>query len=224
MVAKSFPRKRVSTKNFHQTFFGQKFLWSQNHFLENGSVTKIFIKKFWSNIFLWSQNHFLEIGSVPKIFIKNLLVENFLWSHNHFLENGSRSKIFTKMFWSKIFLVAKSFPRKRVPPKIFIKTFGSKIFYGCKIISSKTGPYQKFSSKIFWSKIVLWSQKHFLENGSIPKIFIKNFFEENFFMVAKSFPRKRVTTNNFHQQFCIREFFYGRKIISSKTGPYQKFS
>ena len=31
--------------------------------------------------------------------------------------------------------------------------FWSKIFYGCKIISSKTGLLQRFSSKIFWLKI-----------------------------------------------------------------------
>jgi len=114
IVAKSFPRKRVPTKNFQKYFLGENFLWSENHFLENGSLAKKFRQK----------------------------------------------------------------------------------CYGRKIISSKTGPYQNFSTTIYGRKI---------------------------FMVEKSFPRKRVTTNNF-QQFCGREFFYGRKIISSKTGPYQKFS
>ena len=128
MVAKSFPRKRVRTKNFQQLFIknifhGRKiisskkcpyqkfslkifwsiifcriFLWSQNHFLENGSVQKSFIKNFLFKNFFWSKNHFLENGYVPKILLKNFFVENFFWSQDHFLENGSVIKIFNKRF------------------------------------------------------------------------------------------------------------------------------
>ena len=42
------------------------------------------------------------------------------------------------------------FHENRFIPKIFIKNFWSNIFYGCKIISSKTGLHQCFSSKNVW--------------------------------------------------------------------------
>jgi hypothetical protein len=45
MVAKSFTRKQVLIKNFHQKFFAEYFLWLQNNFLENWVFTKNFHKK-----------------------------------------------------------------------------------------------------------------------------------------------------------------------------------
>ena len=138
MVAKSFLRKQVPTKNFHQKCFGRNFVWSQNHFLEN---------------------RFL-----PKIFINNFLVETFYGRKIISSKTGSYQKFSSKIFWSKIFMVAKLFPRKQVPtknvhqiffgrkflrsqnlslenrflPKIFINNSLVKIFCSRKIISSKT--------------------------------------------------------------------------------------
>ena len=157
-------------------------------------------------------------------------------------------------------MIAKSFPPKQIP----IKKFWSKIFYDCKIISSKTGSYQKilvenfYDCKIISSKTgsyqkilvenILFSQNHFLETRFLPKIPIKNFLVEHFlwsqnhflenrflqqlsstifcskiFLVANSFPPKHVATINLHKIIFGRKFFYGRKIISSQTGSYQKF-
>jgi len=36
MIEKSFPRKQVPTKTFHQKILGRTFLWLQNHFHETG--------------------------------------------------------------------------------------------------------------------------------------------------------------------------------------------
>ena len=82
IVAKSFPRKQVPTKNFHRKFSSRK-------------------------IFLWLQNYFLENSFLPKIFICNFVVENFLWLQNHFLENTFLPKISIKTFGPKFFMVAK---------------------------------------------------------------------------------------------------------------------
>ena len=172
MVAKSFPRKKVPTKNFHQNFFRLKFV----------IIAKSFPRK-----------------QVPsKIFIKLFLFEHFLWLQNHFLQN-------------------------RFVPKIFIHIFWSKIFYGCKIISSKTGSYQKFSSNLFLVQNFLSLQSQFLEYISIHNIFINIFFVE-IFAVAKSFPQKQVPTNNFHGYFLGRYLFYCSIINSSKTVFNKKFS
>ena len=140
MVAKSFPRKQVPTKNFHQIY----------------------------------------------------LVETFLQSQNHFLENRFLLKTFIKFFWSKFFMVAKSFPRKQVPTKNFHQIW-SKIVYGRKIISSKTGSYQKFSEN-FLVEIFYGRKIHSSKTGSHQKSSSKIFWLKN----------------------C-----YGRKIISSKIGSYQ---
>ena len=87
----------------------------------------------------------------------------------------------------------------RFEPKIFIKNFFGKNFYDCKVISSEIGLNQKYSLK---------------------------FFERNFFMVWISFPRKKVWTKYFHQNFLV-ENFYGCKIIYTKPlwtkNCHQKF-
>ena len=100
--------------------------------------------------FLWSQNHSFENRFVPNIFIKNVLDENFLGSQNHFLEKG--------------FL-----------PKIFIINCLYENFYGRKIISWKTCSYQKFSSKIFCSKILYGLKIISSKTVSYQNIFIENF-------------------------------------------------
>jgi len=48
-----------------------------------------------------------------------------------------------KYFDRKILMVSKSFPRKQVPTKTFNKNFQSKICNSVRIISSKTGAYNK---------------------------------------------------------------------------------
>jgi len=68
-------------------------------------------QNFSSQIF-WFENHFLGNRYKTKIFIKNILVEKFLWMQIHFLGNRLEQKYFIKNFIFKIFMVAKSFPRK----------------------------------------------------------------------------------------------------------------
>jgi hypothetical protein len=52
MVGKSFPRKHVPTKNFHQKFVGRKFfLLLQNNFLKNRFL-KNFHQKYFGRIVL----------------------------------------------------------------------------------------------------------------------------------------------------------------------------
>ena len=159
MVAKSFPRKRVPTKNFHLNFW-----CSQNNFLKNGSLPKIFNLKFFGRKFFYGRKIISSKTGPNKNFDKYFLAEdlimvgksfprkrvptkNFhqkfcLWSQNQFLENGSLQN-----FIINIFLENGSYQKFSL--KIYNRTF----FYGRKIISSKTGPYQKFSSKFFLLKI-----------------------------------------------------------------------
>jgi hypothetical protein len=86
MVAKSFLRKEVLTKNFHQNILVEIFLWLQNHFLRRG-----FTQKFSSKCFV--RKCFMVGKSFPR---KEVLTKNF---HQNF-------------FGRKFFMVAKSFPRK----------------------------------------------------------------------------------------------------------------
>ena len=157
--------------NFLENRFELKIFWSTFFYFWNRFEQKFFIKNFLVRKFLWLQDHFFENRFEPKIFIKKFLVENFLWLQNHFLENRFDPKIVTKNF--------------------LVETF----FYGLKIISSKIGYYQTFSTKCFGRK---------------------------FFMVTKSFPRKQIHTITFQQNFWSK-IFYGCNIISSRTGSYQKF-
>jgi hypothetical protein len=97
------------------------------------------------------------------------LVENFLWLQNHFLGN-------------------------RFEPNIFIEHFLSKICYGRKIISSEIGLNQKFSLKIFWSKM-FWSKifygcKIISSEEGLNQKFSPKLFSQEFFIFAKTFPGK----------------------------------
>ena len=187
MVAKSFPRKQVPTKNFHQIFLVENFLRLQNHFLGNRFDPKIFIKNFFSKIF-----YYCKIIS-SKTGLNQKFSSTFFWSIIFYgckiisSKTGFNQKSSTKIFWSKNFMVAKSFPQKHVQPKIFIKKrsvenllqlqnhflenrFETKIFiiyslpkyvYGCKIIFSRTG--LKFCMTIV-------GRKFFMDENSFPRI------------------------------------------------------
>ena len=74
MTAKSFPRKQVYTKNFHQNFFGRKFFWLHNHFLKNRLHQKKLIKNFWSKIF-----HNCKTTSSKTCLHQKKLIKN-IWS------------------------------------------------------------------------------------------------------------------------------------------------
>jgi hypothetical protein len=69
-------------------------------------------------------------------------------------------------------------------------------FYACKIVVSKSGMNNKFSSK---------------------------FIGRKFFMVAKKFSRKLVCTQNFYEKFLVKNI-YGCKIVTSKPGLNKKLS
>ena len=128
MVAKSFPRKQVWSKNFHKNLFGRKIF----------IVAKSFPRKQ-----VWTRN-----------FHQKYLVENFLWLQNHFHDNRFEPKIFIRnVLCRKCFMVAKSFPWKQVPTKNVHQNIFVGIFLWFQIISSKTGLHPKFSSKNVWLKI-----------------------------------------------------------------------
>ena len=104
--------------------------------------------------------------------------QKFWWLQNHFLEN-------------------------RYEPEIFIKNIWLKIFYGCKIISTKTGLNQKFSSEMFCVENVLWLQNHFLENRFQPKIFI-----ENLFQFQNHFHKNRFEQKIFIKNILVENFLW----------------
>jgi len=104
------------------------------------------------------------------------LVQNVLWLENHILEN-----------W--------------FAPKFFIKNFRTKIVYGCKIISSKTGLHQSFSSKLL-GRNFLWLQNHFLAKWFAQKIFVKNVLVENFLWL-----QNHSLENRFAPKFFVKNFF-----------------
>ena len=159
IVAKSFPRKQVPTKNFHEICLVENFLWSQNHFLENRFLLKMFIKFIWSKIFLWSQNHFLENRFILKIFIKFFWSKIFYGRKINSSKIGSYQQFLPNCLLENFFMVAKSFPWKQVPTNKF---------------------YQNFSVEK-----CLWLQNHFLEYRFLPNIFIKTLLVENCFVVEK---------------------------------------
>ena len=129
----------------------------------------MFSKNFFKNILL------LKINSSNQFCTKNFhqksRVQNFLMFQNHFLENRFEPKIFINIFGRNFFRVEKSFLKKQLCTKIFFKKCFWKIFYCCKIISSK-----QFCTKNCHQK----------------------FRVKKFFIVPKSFPRKQVSTENFH--------------------------
>ena len=161
--------KQVRHENFKQSFIVEIFLWLQNHFLENNLLPKIFNIIFGSKFFycfkiissktesyqkfstkLFGRKFFVVAKSFPRkqVWTKNLhnniLVENFLWLQYNFLENRFEPKIIIKFFLFEGFLLIQNhFLANRFEPKIFIKMFLVENFFGCKIISSKTGSYQK---------------------------------------------------------------------------------
>jgi hypothetical protein len=128
MVEKSFPQKQVPTKNFHQ-FFGRKFVMVAVIPSKTGSYQKLSSKSFLVEKFYCCKIISSEMGSYQKI-----SVENYLWMQCHFLENRYIPKLSSKFF---------------------VQIFLSKLFYDCKVISSKTGSYQKFSSTFFWSNFFI---------------------------------------------------------------------
>jgi len=171
IVAKSFPRKLVSTKNFHQKNFGRNFFIVAKSFPRKLVCTKNFHKKSLVENCLLLQNHFLENWFAPKIFIKTILVEIVFCFIIIYSKTGLDQNFHQKNFGRNFFMVAKSFPRKQVRTKYFHqknfgrtffiigksftrklvctknflkKKFWLKIFCCCKIISSKTGLHRKF--------------------------------------------------------------------------------
>jgi len=117
-------------------------------------------------------------------------------------------------------MIALSFPRKQVSAKNFQQNFFGRKFLWLQnhfLISAKTGSFQKFSSKLFWSRIffdckiissktgptknvqqnflvehILWLQNRFLENRFLQKNFMKHFLVENFFWLQNHFFANRL--------------------------------
>ena len=157
MLSKLFWSKNVLVEEFFccliifmeslvdKNFFG-RFFFVSKEFLAKVQK-KNFYKHFFGNFFYYYCNSIYS----ETVWMKIIFWENFL------LE---------KLF-GPIFLVPKQFVNNWDERNIFeiiylIESFLSKYFYGCKIISSKIGCYQKFSSNFFVIK----------------------------FMVAKSYPQK----------------------------------
>ena len=111
MVAKSFPREKVATNNFHGKIFDTNFLLFQNHFL-------------------WNRFE-------PKIFIENFLVENFYDSKIISSGIGVNQKFSSRIFLSKNVYGCRTISTEiGLYQELLSKSFRSNIFYGRKIISS----------------------------------------------------------------------------------------
>ena len=132
MLAKSFPRKQVYSKYFHQKNFGPHLIIVAKSFPRKQVYTKYFGKK------NFGRKQFSSKNVWSRIFMGKFFVDE-IHSKTFRLKNLNNS-------WSKICMVGISFP----PKQSSSKHFWSKIFYCCKIISSKTGLNQKFSLKLFW--------------------------------------------------------------------------
>ena len=136
MVAKSIPRKQFLTKNFNETFCGRYFfLWLQNHFLENRILTKIFIMFFCGKFII-----------VSKSYSRNFFLTNIFYGCKI---GSSKTDSYQNISWT-FFLVENflslqnHFLENKFAPKIFIKNV-LVVFYGCKIISSKAGLQEQCS-------------------------------------------------------------------------------
>ena len=146
-----------------------------------------------------------------------LKVIKFFWLQNRFLVNSLDQTIFLrKCFWSKFFLVAKSFPQKQFEWKFFENILLLENFFVCKIISLETVWMKRSLRKIFWSKI-FWS-KNFL---------VEKFLWLKMFLVAKSFPWKQFGWKKnlriyfgqkcFWSKNALVEIFFGCEVNSSET-------
>jgi len=146
-----------------------------------------------------------------------------------------------KFFYRCKIISSKTGPYKKTASQFF----WSENFKGCKIISSKAGSYQnisvkrilvenflwlqnhylenRFIPKIFLVENFLWLQNHFLENWLFPRILLRIFWDENFFIIAISFPQRQVPTKKVSSHIFCSKIFFGCKIIFSKTGSYPRF-
>ena len=82
------------------------------------------------------------------------------------------------------------------------------MFYGCKVISSEIGLNQKFSLTIFWSKLFLCLQNHFLENRFEPEIFVKKFLVEIFLWLENHFLGNGLEPNILIENFLVENFLW----------------
>ena len=144
MVAKSYPRKQVCSQNFHRQIFWPKFFMAAISFPRKQVPINNCRQKCFGRNFVMVAKPFTRKKWALKIFVKNI-------------------------FLSKFPMVAKPFHGKQVPTKIFLKTF-----LWTQIISSKTGNYKKFSTKIILSKS-LRLQNHFFGNWFLSTIVGENF-------------------------------------------------
>ena len=183
MFAKSFPRKQILTKHFHETFLVENCLWLQNDFLENRFEPKI-IKE------ILVENFFRCTMISSKTDLNQIFPSKFFWMQNDFLENRFEPINFVQNFFGrKLFMVAKWFPRKQVWTKNYQKNLGRKFF---KVHNDFLENW--FESKIFLKHLlsnILLGAKRFPRKQVWTKIFHQIFFGREFFMVAKWFPRKQ---------------------------------
>jgi hypothetical protein len=156
-------------------------------------MKKIFLR----NIFCL--NFFFKIISRKKFGWKknweNFFVKNYYACKLISSETVWMKKILRKFYCRKMFLVAKSFPRKHFGWKKKWRNFFVENFYGCKIISSETEWMKKIWSTIFLVEIFFLFAKSIPRNKFrlkiIWKIISRKFVWLKIFLVAKSFPQKQ---------------------------------
>ena len=150
------------------------------------------------------------------------MVENSLWLHNHYLENRSIPKIFIKIFLSEFFYGCQIISSEtRLPPKFLWKIFWSKIFMLAKSLPRNLVWIKNFHQN-FLVENFLWLQNNFLGIWFAPKIFMKNFLVKNFYG-CKIVTSKPCLNKKLSLKFLV-EIFYGCKIVTSKTGLNKKIS
>jgi hypothetical protein len=144
MVSKSFSRKQLVTKNFHEKNWSKIFIFAKSIHRKQVPTNKFSTKIFWSKIFCLQ---------------------------NYFLENRIQ-----KLFSPKLFMVTESFPRKQFPIKHICGDIFRREFLSLLNHLFDKWLLKKLSYKFFGGKFL----NHFLENGFLPKIFIKNLLVEVF--------------------------------------------
>ena len=165
---------------------------------EKKHFEKLFVRKFIIVAKSFPQIQVQKNKYVEKI----LLAENVLWLQNHFLENMFWRKTYWEIFFVVIFYCCKFISSKTGLNKI--AKFSWSIVICFKIISWKTGLQEKNILRNFFCSKIYYCCKIISPNtGSEEQICWENSFGRQFFMVAKSFPRKQVLKKKL-----LRKFFW----------------
>ena len=179
---------------------GTKKKFLSKFFCLTGLQEKNFGKNIWSKIFCL-QNHFLENRVARKNFLSKIFyVCKIISSKTGLKERKSWEKVFRKIFRRKLFMVAKSFPRKLVRRKKLWKMFENYflvenvLWLQNHFLENRLERNKNVTNFLrdFLVENVLGLQNHFLEKRFVPKIFIANFLVKNVLWLQNHFLKNRL--------------------------------